>query len=66
MVGTVMDPHPAYALGRGLKTLPLRMARHNANALGGRRVPRAATAASARSTTRGCRRIRITRSRGGR
>jgi len=33
MVGTVMDPHPAYALGRGLKTLPLRMARHNASAL---------------------------------
>ena len=31
-VGTVMDPHPAYALGRGLKTLPLRVARHNANA----------------------------------
>ena len=33
MVGTVMDPHPAYALGRGLKTLPLRVAQHNANAL---------------------------------
>jgi cystathionine beta-lyase/cystathionine gamma-synthase len=33
MVGTVMDPHPAYALGRGLKTLPLRVARHNENAL---------------------------------
>jgi cystathionine beta-lyase/cystathionine gamma-synthase len=32
LVGTVMDPHPAYALGRGLKTLPLRIARHNANA----------------------------------
>jgi len=32
MVGTVMDPHPAYALGRGLKTLPLRVVRHNANA----------------------------------
>ena len=32
MVGTVMDPHPAYALGRGLKTLPLRIAQHNANA----------------------------------
>jgi cystathionine beta-lyase/cystathionine gamma-synthase len=32
MVGTVMDPQPAYALGRGLKTLPLRVARHNANA----------------------------------
>jgi len=31
-VGTVMDPQPAYALGRGLKTLPLRVARHNANA----------------------------------
>ena len=32
LVGTVMDPHPAYALGRGLKTLPLRVAKHNANA----------------------------------
>ena len=32
-VGTVMDPYPAYALGRGLKTLPLRVAQHNANAL---------------------------------
>ena len=31
-VGTIMDPYPAYALGRGMKTLPLRMARHNANA----------------------------------
>jgi cystathionine beta-lyase/cystathionine gamma-synthase len=32
LLGSVMDPHPAYALGRGLKTLPLRVARHNANA----------------------------------
>ncbi len=32
LIGTVMDPYPAYALGRGLKTLPLRVARHNANA----------------------------------
>ncbi len=32
-IGTVMDPYPAYALGRGLKTLPIRMAQHNANAL---------------------------------
>jgi cystathionine beta-lyase/cystathionine gamma-synthase len=32
-VGTVMDPYPAYALGRGLKTLPLRVAQHNANAM---------------------------------
>jgi cystathionine beta-lyase/cystathionine gamma-synthase len=27
-----MDPQPAYALGRGMKTLPLRIARHNATA----------------------------------
>ena len=32
LLGTVMDPHPAYALGRGLKTLPLRVEKHNANA----------------------------------
>ena len=32
LVGTVMDPYPAYALGRGLKTLSVRMARHNASA----------------------------------
>jgi cystathionine beta-lyase/cystathionine gamma-synthase len=33
LLGTVLDPQPAYALGRGLKTLPVRMARHNATAL---------------------------------
>jgi cystathionine beta-lyase/cystathionine gamma-synthase len=32
LLGGVMDPQPAYALSRGLKTLPLRVARHNANA----------------------------------
>src|SRR5918992_4670544 len=32
-LGGVMDPQAAYALGRGLKTLPLRIARHNANAV---------------------------------
>lgn len=32
-LGGVMDPQAAYALGRGLKTLPLRVARHNANAM---------------------------------
>ena len=32
LLGTVMDPYPAYALGRGLKTLPIRIARHNASA----------------------------------
>jgi cystathionine beta-lyase/cystathionine gamma-synthase len=33
LLGGVLDPYPAYALGRGLKTLGLRMARHNASAL---------------------------------
>lgn len=32
LLGGVLDPAPAYALGRGLKTLPLRIAQHNANA----------------------------------
>ncbi len=32
LLGGIMDPQPAYALGRGLKTLPLRIVRHNANA----------------------------------
>lgn len=32
LLGTVLDPQPAYALGRSLKTLSLRVARHNANA----------------------------------
>lgn len=33
MFGTVLDPQSAYALGRGLKTLAVRMERHNATAL---------------------------------
>jgi cystathionine beta-lyase/cystathionine gamma-synthase len=33
MLGTILDPYPAYALGRGLKTLTVRMDRHNATAL---------------------------------
>lgn len=33
LLGTILDPHAAYALGRGLKTLDVRMARHNASAL---------------------------------
>lgn len=32
LLGGILDPQPAYALGRGLKTLPLRTARHNSNA----------------------------------
>ena len=62
LIGTVMDPYPAYALGRGLKTLPIRIARHNASAqavaefLGG-------TIESRRCFIRACRHIPITRSR---
>src|SRR4030095_9427242 len=33
LLGGVMDPLPAYALGRGMKTLPLRVAQHCSNAL---------------------------------
>jgi cystathionine beta-lyase/cystathionine gamma-synthase len=33
LVGTVLDPMPAYAIGRGLKTLTLRVAQQNASAL---------------------------------
>jgi cystathionine beta-lyase/cystathionine gamma-synthase len=33
LLGTVLDPMPAYALGRGLKTLGVRMARHNETAM---------------------------------
>ncbi len=34
VIGAVPDPHAAYLLIRGLKTLSLRMDRHNANGLG--------------------------------
>jgi cystathionine beta-lyase/cystathionine gamma-synthase len=33
VLGTVLDPQPAYALGRGLKTLAVRVAQQNASAL---------------------------------
>jgi len=32
-IGGVLDPQPAYMLGRSLKSLPVRMARHNANGM---------------------------------
>lgn len=32
LLGGIMDPQPAFALGRGMKTMPLRIAQHNANA----------------------------------
>jgi cystathionine beta-lyase/cystathionine gamma-synthase len=33
LLGGIMDPMPAFALGRGMKTMPLRVAQHNTNAL---------------------------------
>ena len=33
LLGGIMDPIPAFALGRGIKTMPLRVAQHNANAM---------------------------------
>jgi len=33
LLGTILDPYAAYALGRGLKTLVVRMDRHNNNAM---------------------------------
>ena len=33
LIGGVLDAHAAYALGRGIKTLHVRVQRHNANAL---------------------------------
>ena len=33
LLGGIMDPLPAFALGRGMKTMPLRVAQHNHNAL---------------------------------
>ena len=33
LLGGIMDPLPAFALGRGLKTMPIRVAQHNANAM---------------------------------
>jgi len=33
LLGGIMDPLPAFALGRGMKTMSLRVAQHNANAL---------------------------------
>lgn len=33
LLGGIMDPLPAFALGRGMKTMPLRVAQHNFNAM---------------------------------
>jgi cystathionine beta-lyase/cystathionine gamma-synthase len=33
LLGGIVDPHAAYAIGRGIKTLSVRMERHNANGM---------------------------------
>jgi cystathionine beta-lyase/cystathionine gamma-synthase len=33
LLGGIMDPQPAFALARGMKTMPLRVAQHNQNAM---------------------------------
>jgi cystathionine beta-lyase/cystathionine gamma-synthase len=33
LLGGIMDPLPAFSLGRGMKTMPLRVAQHNLNAM---------------------------------
>jgi cystathionine beta-lyase/cystathionine gamma-synthase len=33
LLGGIIDPQPAFALGRGMKTMPIRVAQHNANAM---------------------------------
>jgi cystathionine beta-lyase/cystathionine gamma-synthase len=33
LLGGIMDPQPAFALARGMKTMPLRVAQHNTNAM---------------------------------
>jgi len=33
LLGGIQDPQPAFALGRGMKTMSLRVAQHNANAM---------------------------------
>ena len=63
LLGGVMDPQPAFALGRGMKTMPLRVAQHNANAHDGGAVPRGAPGHRARLLPRAWPRIPITQSR---
>ncbi len=40
LLGGILDPQPAFALGRGVKTVGLRVARHNADGAGRRRRAR--------------------------
>ena len=61
LVGGVLDPYAAYALGRGLKTLDVRMQRHNANAMAVARWLAQRQPRRRRSTTRASNHIPTTR-----
>ncbi len=63
VLGAVCDPHAAFLVGRGLKTLTLRVERQNATALALAAAAREAPADRARLLPRARRRTRATRSR---
>ena len=64
LVGAVLDPYAAYALGRGLKTLAVRVERQNASALAVARALERARPRRARLLSRASNRIPITPSPG--
>ena len=59
--GQSIDPHAAWLVDRGMRTLALRMARHNANGMAVAEWASGHAAHSPRSTTPACRRTRTTR-----
>ena len=61
VLGGILDAHTAYLLLRGLKTLSLRMERHNANALRGGALARGAGPRCGASGTRASRATPTTR-----
>ena len=58
--GGVMDPFSSFLALRGLRTLPLRMERHAANALAVARLPRVSPEGRARRAIPACRATRST------
>ena len=61
VLGSVCDPHAAFLVERGMKTLALRVERQNATASPSRASSKGTPGSSA-SSTRGCRRTQTTRS----
>ena len=64
--GAILGPMDAWLVLRGTKTLPIRMERHNANALALAEFLAAHPKVHAGATIPGCPTIRSTRWRGGR